>query len=163
MSSGLADRRIGARVFHSSCACVQSAVNGVSTSPGATAFTRMSGASDSASKRVMWLSAAFVTEYGIDAPLGRTPACELMLITLPGRPRRAASRNAGSASAIKRNGAITLISWSSCQTVGVAAARSACGITRLIPALLTRTSSRPHAATDSRTRRTLSISSAKSA
>src|ERR1700761_8808400 len=78
MSAGLAGRRIGARVLHNSWAAVQSAVSGVSTRPGATAFTLMAGAKDNASSRVTWLSAALVAAYGIEAPFGRTPACELM-------------------------------------------------------------------------------------
>jgi len=69
MSSGLAGLRIGARVLHDSWAAVQSAVSGVSTRPSATAITLMTGASDNASSRVTWLSAALVAACGIEAPL----------------------------------------------------------------------------------------------
>jgi hypothetical protein len=79
----------------------------------------------------------------MDAPFGRTPACELTFITQPALPRVAASRSADCASVTKRNGAMTFTSDSSCRTSGVAAARSAWGITRLMPVLFIRTSSQP--------------------
>src|SRR5438552_2721437 len=55
---------------------VHSAVHGVSTSPGATALTRTCGPTTLASSRVMWLSAALLTAYGMDEPDGRTPASD---------------------------------------------------------------------------------------
>src|SRR4051812_48852349 len=59
----------------------QSAVHGVATSPGATAFTRI-GPYDFASSTVMWLSAALVIAYAIDEPVGRRPAIDVMFTTL---------------------------------------------------------------------------------
>jgi hypothetical protein len=52
MSSGFAGRFIGDFVFQVSSMSGQFAVIGVSTRPGATALTRMSGPSDSASSFV---------------------------------------------------------------------------------------------------------------
>ena len=67
------------------------AVIGVSTSPGATAFTRMSGASDSASSFVTWCSAALEAAYGMDEPVGRTPATDVMFTIEPRLCRSAGS------------------------------------------------------------------------
>src|SRR4051812_15468300 len=81
-SSGCAD------FFNGVLACTydriscQSSVHGVSTKPGATAFTQISGPSTLASKRVRWLSAAFDAAYGIELPVGRTPASDVTLTTL---------------------------------------------------------------------------------
>src|ERR1035441_7530200 len=57
-SAAVAVRRRGAWAFTYSRTASQSAVHGVSTSPGATALTRMSGPSELASSLVMWLTAA---------------------------------------------------------------------------------------------------------
>src|SRR5689334_23914572 len=91
-SDGCAGRRMGLDVFHRACASVQSAVSGVSTSPGATALTRTSGPRAAASSLVTWLSAALLAAYAIELPFGRTPA---WLVTFTTHPF--ASRSAGRA------------------------------------------------------------------
>jgi hypothetical protein len=139
-SEGWAGRPMGARSRHSSWACVQSLVMGVSTRPGAMALTRTSGARAAARSRVTWLSAALLAAYGTDEPLGRTPAWLVMLTTEPPAGDR---RSAGRAAVQSTQGAIRLTSSSCRQSAGVAAARSWWGMGQLMPALLTRTSSRP--------------------
>ena len=48
-------------------------------------LTRTAGARATARRRVAWFSAALLAAYGIDAPFGRTPACELILTMQAGR------------------------------------------------------------------------------
>src|SRR6202050_310733 len=61
----------------------QSAVHGVSINPGATALTRISGPTTLASRTVMWLRAALLAAYGMEDPVGRTPATEATLTMEP--------------------------------------------------------------------------------
>src|ERR1041385_6925260 len=72
------------------------AVQGVSTSPGATALTRIRGPSVLASSRVRCEIAALLTAYGIELPAGRCPAIEEMLTTQPDPD----SRSAGTAATV---------------------------------------------------------------
>ena len=58
-------------------------------SPGATAFTRTSGPTALASSAVRWLSAAFDAAYGMEEPVGRSPAIDETLTMLPWRRRSA--------------------------------------------------------------------------
>src|SRR5205085_10000178 len=82
-SSGVPERCIGAVARTEARIASQSAVHGVSISPGATALTRISGPSTLASRTVRWLSAAFDTAYGIEEPTGRTPASDVTLMMTP--------------------------------------------------------------------------------
>src|SRR3954463_12956498 len=88
-SSGWADRFSGDIAFTAARTSSQSSVQGVSTRPGPTALTRTSGPTTFAKSRVTWLSAALLAAYGIDDPVGRTPASDDTLTTQPAPlPRR---------------------------------------------------------------------------
>ena len=81
---------MGAMAPTASWSTPQSAVHGVSTSPGAMALTRSPGPRAFASSAVRWLSAAFDAAYGTELPTGRTPASEVQLKSLShDRARRA--------------------------------------------------------------------------
>src|ERR1700733_696298 len=88
-SSGRPERFSGATWLTPSRTTSQSAVQGVSTSPGATALTRTSGPTTLARSTVMWLRAALLAAYGMEEPVGRTPATEATLTTDPWASRRA--------------------------------------------------------------------------
>src|SRR4051794_4629568 len=79
-SSGVAERCSGEMAPTAACRSSQSAVHGVATRPGATALTR-TGPHDLASSNVSWFSAAFVIEYAMDEPVGRTPATDVTITT----------------------------------------------------------------------------------
>src|SRR3954466_7528939 len=89
MSAGLADLRIGATAWTYSRTVSQSSVHGVSTRPGAMELTRTSGPSTAASRPLRWFSAAFEHAYGIELPVGRKPASEVMVTIEPSCSRRA--------------------------------------------------------------------------
>src|SRR3990170_3727826 len=82
MSSGVAERWRGALADTVACSASQSDVQGVATSPGATALKR-TGPCDLASSWAILLSAVLVMEYAIELPEGRTPATEVTKTTLP--------------------------------------------------------------------------------
>ncbi len=135
----MADRFSGAMCFIPSCSAVQSAVQGVATNPGATAFTR-TGPWLLASSRVIWLSAALVIEYAIDDPTGRTPAIEVMLTTWPSLDWR----NSGIAALVSHQVPNTFTSKVLRKISSVSASRSVWGTTVVHPALLTNRSSFPN-------------------
>src|SRR5436309_6344684 len=136
-SSGCADRFSGAMALTAARTSSHDAVHGVSTRPGATALTRTSGPTTFASSRVTWLSAALLAAYGIDEPVGRTPASDDTLTTQPAP----VARRCGIAATVSCHVPTTLTSYNRRNTSGVAASRSPCGITIVVPALFTRTSS----------------------
>ena len=68
--------------------------------PGATAFTRMRGASARASATVRLLSAAFDAQYGIELPVAIKPATLETFTMMP--PPRAFERRPRGASALER-------------------------------------------------------------
>src|SRR6185437_14436235 len=126
---------------------------------GATAFTRISGPSTLASSTVRWLSPALDTAYGIELPVGRSPATELMLMTAPSPD----SRRAGTQARVMCQGPSTFTPKIRSQTSSVAASRSACGMSCVVPALLTSTSIRPNSAWAAAASATQALSSATSA
>src|SRR4051812_23383101 len=139
MSSGRPDRWSGAEERTTSRTASQSAVHGVSTRPGATALTRTSGPTTLASRRVTWLSAAFDAAYGIELPVWRTPASEVTLTTTPAPDER----KWGRAATVTCHVPTTFTSKIRRHTSGVTASRSWWGMTTVVPALFTSTSSPP--------------------
>ena len=105
---------------------------------GATAFTRTPGPTTLATSLVMWLSAALLAAYGMEDPVGRTPATEATFTIDP-----PASRSAGMAATDMAHVPKTLTSKIRRHTSTVAASRSWCGITAVVPALFTSVSRRP--------------------
>ena len=69
MSSAVATRCNGAIAFTASWRSPHVAVQGVSTRPGATPFTRTLLPTNFASRVVMWFTAAFETAYGNELPV----------------------------------------------------------------------------------------------
>src|SRR3954467_7120274 len=103
--------------------------------PGATALTRICGPRVLASSTVRWLSAALLTAYGTDDPVGRTPASDATLTMQPAP----VSRRCGTAATVTCHAPTTFTSNSRRNTSGVADSRSECGMTCVVPALLTST------------------------
>src|SRR5438270_3826466 len=146
MSSGLQARFRG--VFSTDC-CLrssgQSLFHGLSTKPGATALTRISGAKVRAKLRVRLMRPALLVAYGMLLPDPITPAIEAVLQIAP-----PAAFSAGTAAWAQRNGPIKLVVNILDQNSSVSASRSENGIgvgVAGVPALLTRKSSRPSAST----------------
>src|SRR5262245_8716676 len=143
MSPGSPERPRGARSFMASCTKPQSAVHGVRTRPGATALTLTDGPVTLASSRVRWLRAALDTAYGTELPVGRRPATDVMLTTLPSP----LALRWGMARRMRRKVPSRLTSRMRRKTSSVTASRSAWAMTWVTPALLTSTSRRPKRST----------------
>ena len=95
----------------------------------------------------MWLRAALLAAYGMEEPVGRTPATEATLTTRPW-----ASRSAGRAATVMAHVPKTLTSKMRRHTSTDAAATSWCGITAVVPALFTSVSRRPQRSSAAATR-----------
>ena len=85
---------------------------------------------------------ALDTAYGMELPAGRRPATEVTLMT---EPAPLAFR-AGTLERVMCQVPMRLVDRILSQTSSVAASRSACGISWVVPALLTRMSRRPYCA-----------------
>ena len=119
----------------------------MATPPTPIALTRTSGASSTARLRVSWLSAALPAPYAANELITRSAERDEMLTMAP---PPAVSTIAWAASWLIRNGAVTLnrIAISKNASEVCIAGRGP-----VPPALLTRMSSRPNAASASSTRR----------
>ena len=96
------------------------------------------GAGDLASRTVMWLMAAFDAAYGIELPVGRSPATDETLTTAP--TRRAQRVHGGDRD---RPGPEHVDFEDAAPHLDARRGEVVCAITWVAPALLTSTSSRP--------------------
>jgi len=138
-SLAYAERFSGDALVTKSCMVPQSCVHGVCTRPGATALNLI-GPYDLASSTVMWFSAALVIAYAIELPIGRTPAIEVMVTTLPS----SLFRRCGIAALVSHHVPYTFTLNVLSKMSSVSPSRSPCGTSVVHPALLTRMSSRPN-------------------
>src|SRR5205085_12611215 len=97
--------------------------HGLSTKPGATALTRISGARVRARLRVRLMTPALLVAYGMLLPLPCTPAIEAVLQIAP-----RARRNAPTAAWVQRNGPISVALRIACQKSSLSRSSSENGI-----------------------------------
>jgi len=102
------------------------------------------------------LIAALDTAYGIELPVGRTPASDVTF-TITGL---GLLRSSGRAARLRYQVPSRLTSRMRWKISSVTPSRSACGISAVVPALLTTMSSRPKCSIAAATRRLQVVSSA---